>query len=312
LQTDVSNNDGDISAISTDLSQLSTTVDGNTSTIQTQATSIDGLEAQYTVKIDNNGAVAGFGLASTTNSDTSGGQFSEFYVNADRFAILPQGGVIGTDDVAPFIVQNNQVFIDDAVIANGSIDNAKIANAAIDSAKIQNGEITTAKIANAAVDNAKIDNAAISEAKIQNAAISTAKIQDLSVETLKVKDRAITEQTSNSFSHSFQQGTQSESVTFSTQSQSEVIIIAAFSTFSDSDNNAPENLFDVEVKVNGSTVDVIEDIRHGNFDTNRFSSVKSLTLPAGNNTAELAIGLVTGGDFEELHRGTIAVLEAKK
>ena len=87
---------------------------------------INELEDQYTVKIDNNGGVAGFGLANTANDDTGDPSFSEFYVNADRFAILPQGGTIGVDDTAPFIVQNNQVFIDDAVIANGSIDNAKI------------------------------------------------------------------------------------------------------------------------------------------------------------------------------------------
>jgi len=138
---------------------------------------ITELEDQYTVKIDNNGGVAGFGLANTANDDTGSPSFSEFYVNADRFAILPQGGVIGSDDVAPFIVQNNQVFIDNAVIADGSIDNAKIANAAIDRAKIQNGEIINAKIANSAVDNAKIDNAAISEAKIQNAAVDTLQIR---------------------------------------------------------------------------------------------------------------------------------------
>jgi len=87
---------------------------------------ITELEDQYTVKIDNNGGVAGFGLANTANDDTGDPSFSEFYVNADRFAILPQGGTIGVDDTSPFIVQNNQVFIDNAVIANGSIDNAKI------------------------------------------------------------------------------------------------------------------------------------------------------------------------------------------
>ena len=46
----------------------------------------EDLEAQYTVKVDLNGAVAGFGLASTTTA--SGNIVSEFIVNADRFAIL--------------------------------------------------------------------------------------------------------------------------------------------------------------------------------------------------------------------------------
>jgi predicted phage tail protein len=53
------------SALSQSISTVSSTVAGNTSSISTQATSINGLSGQYTVKIDVNGAVAGYGLAST-------------------------------------------------------------------------------------------------------------------------------------------------------------------------------------------------------------------------------------------------------
>jgi hypothetical protein len=123
---DVSNQDL-INFISNDISESNLTQDLNTR-LDDFGLEITELEDQFTVKVDNNGGVDGFGLANTSNDDTSGGQFSEFYVNADRFAILPQTGVIGADDVAPFIVQNDQVFIDNAVIADGSIDNAKIGN----------------------------------------------------------------------------------------------------------------------------------------------------------------------------------------
>ena len=51
-----------------------------------QANDIGDLEAQYTVKVDANGYVSGFGLANTVNNATPS---SEFFVNADRFAILP-------------------------------------------------------------------------------------------------------------------------------------------------------------------------------------------------------------------------------
>lgn len=51
-----------------------------------QANEIGDLEAQYTVKVDANGYVSGFGLANTVNNGTP---TSEFFVNADRFAILP-------------------------------------------------------------------------------------------------------------------------------------------------------------------------------------------------------------------------------
>ena len=48
---------------------------------------ITDLEGQYTIKIDTGGTVAGFGLASSSN--TFSGSSSEFYVRADRFAVLP-------------------------------------------------------------------------------------------------------------------------------------------------------------------------------------------------------------------------------
>jgi hypothetical protein len=57
---------------------------------------VDHLDGQYTVKIDANGHVAGFGLANTTTA--SGTNTSEFFVNADRFAILPdQRAVANTE-----------------------------------------------------------------------------------------------------------------------------------------------------------------------------------------------------------------------
>jgi len=95
---------------------------------------------------------------------------------------LPQGGTIGSDDVAPFIVQNNQVFIDDAVIADASIDNAKIADASI----------STAKIEDLAVESAKIKDGSISTVKIQDAAIETAKIGNAAVKTLKIAENSVT------------------------------------------------------------------------------------------------------------------------
>ena len=132
------------SALASDITTLNTTVSGNSTSISTQATSINGLEAQYTVKIDNNGAVAGYGLASTTTA--AGGITSEFIVNADRFAIM-RGGSNTTAASVPFAVQASAttingvavpagVYMSDAFVKNGSIVNAKIGNAAIDNAKI--------------------------------------------------------------------------------------------------------------------------------------------------------------------------------
>ena len=201
------------SALSSSISTVSTTVAGHTSSISTQATSINGLSGQYTVKVDVNGAVAGYGLASTTTA--AGNIVSEFVVNADRFAIK-RGGSNTTAASVPFIVQASAttiggvavpagVYMTDAFIRNGSIINAKIANASIDDAKIANlnagkinaGTINTSRlnidgstltsvggvlqIANLAVTNAKIANLAVNNAKIANLAVSTLKIQNQAV-----------------------------------------------------------------------------------------------------------------------------------
>ena len=152
LTSTVSSQGSSISANATSLSSLSTTVAGNTSSISSQATSINGLEAKYVVKIDNNGAVAGYGLASTANA--AGNIVSEFIVNADRFAIMRGGSNTAAASV-PFVVQTSSttlggetvpagVYIDAAFIKNGSIDNAKIAN--LNAGKINAGTISTSRL----------------------------------------------------------------------------------------------------------------------------------------------------------------------
>jgi len=103
------------------------------------------LFAKYTVKVDMNGYVSGFGLASTANNATP---TSEFAVRADRFYIAnPTGPSI--EPAVPFIVQTTPttingvsvpvgVYMTDAFIRNGTITNVKIGNAAIDDAKVAN------------------------------------------------------------------------------------------------------------------------------------------------------------------------------
>lgn len=135
---------------------LSTTVGGHTSTISSHTTSINGLQAEYMVKINVNGRVSGFGLV--------GGASSEFIILADRFAIVSP--VDNNMTGIPFIVQSTTttvggvtvpagVYIADAFIMNGSIGNAKIANAAIDNAKIAN--LSANKITTGTLDTSRLN-----------------------------------------------------------------------------------------------------------------------------------------------------------
>ena len=145
------------SAISTAVQTLASTVGNNTAAIQTNAESVDGLEAQYTVKIDNNGYVSGFGLASTP---VDGVPFSEFIVRADRFAIGS-----GNTDIIPFVVTTTTttlngetvpagVYISEAFIKNGAISNAKIGVLSAD--KITTGELDAERIGASTITSTKL------------------------------------------------------------------------------------------------------------------------------------------------------------
>ena len=96
-------------------------------TITAQGSAINGLSAQYTLRINNQGRVSGFGLASDPNGN------SEFAVMADRFLIAHPNGAH-----AVFEVVSGQVRIKQAVIANAEITNANIQNLSIKGDKFEN------------------------------------------------------------------------------------------------------------------------------------------------------------------------------
>lgn len=147
--TNVTNLDDTVTAQAEQITTLTSSVGENSSAIQTEAstraTQTGDLFAQYTVKIDANGYVSGFGLASTANDATP---FSEFAVRADNFYIASPEGP-GVAPSMPFIVQTTATTINEVEVPVGVYMN---------DAFIQNGTITNAKIANLAVDNAKIAN----------------------------------------------------------------------------------------------------------------------------------------------------------
>lgn len=108
------------SALSSQINTVSARVGNNETSISQQAQVVDGLKAQYTVKINSNGHVVGFGLA-TTNS-AGGGVASEFIIVADRFKVVKPGT---TSAIPVFTVDaaNNRVVIQNAIVGDLQSDN---------------------------------------------------------------------------------------------------------------------------------------------------------------------------------------------
>lgn len=129
------------------IEQVSSVVGGYTAAIEANTQSIDGIKLQYTMKLDNNGYVAGIGISSDLLPGGNGA-YSQIIMRADSFSIGSPSGP-GIAPSIPFIVRTTQsvingvtvpigVYIQDAMIANGSIGNAKIGNLQVDDAKIAN------------------------------------------------------------------------------------------------------------------------------------------------------------------------------
>lgn len=143
-------------ALSQSVTTLNTTVGQHTASIQTQAGTLNGLSAQYVVKVDVNGWVSGFGLASFPTTE---GIVSEFVVKADRFIV----GQPGKSADYPFVI--------------GTVGG--VARISMSSAFIQDASIVSATIAHAAIKNAHIGFAEIEDAHIKNLTIKGRSIEDL-------------------------------------------------------------------------------------------------------------------------------------
>jgi phage shock protein A len=152
-QTTLSNSVASLSQSNTTLQSSVNNLSSSLATeAQTRATADGTLFAQYTVKVDLNGYVSGYGLASTA---VNGTPRSDFIVRADRFAIGSPSGP-GITPRAPFTVLTTTdsrgnlpgVYITETFIKKASIDTALIADGTITSAKIADSIQSTNYIAN--------------------------------------------------------------------------------------------------------------------------------------------------------------------
>ncbi|HDV2506935.1 TPA: DUF1983 domain-containing protein, partial [Escherichia coli] len=115
-------------ASATRINSLTVSVNGQTTVIEQNARAVadisGNLNAMYSIKvaIDSNGRqyAAGMGIGV---ENTPAGMQSQVLFLANRFAVMTQAGGAVT---LPFVIQNGQTFIQDALIRDGSITNAKI------------------------------------------------------------------------------------------------------------------------------------------------------------------------------------------
>jgi hypothetical protein len=161
IATETTNRTTADTALSSQITTVSSATTTNTAAIQsevtTRASETGSLFAKYTVKVDVNGYVSGFGLASVANNGVT---VSDFIIRADRFSVASPSGP-GLTPVIPFIVNTTTQTINGVSVPAGIY---------MDAAFIKNGTITTAKIGNAQIDDAKI--VSLTAAKITAGEIS--------------------------------------------------------------------------------------------------------------------------------------------
>lgn len=123
-------------ALASQQTEIFTRVQNNAAAIQEHASTLNGLEAEWYVKTDVNGRVAGLGLYST-------GVKTEFIVLSDKFMVVTPG----QDPKIPFVVGPvgdsgaYGVGIDGGLVVNGSIRTRHLDAGSVTAKKIGAGEI---------------------------------------------------------------------------------------------------------------------------------------------------------------------------
>lgn len=116
------------SAVGNNIAAVQTTLQTNIDTVNGKVTDIGAL---YTAKVKVNGLIGGFGVYNNGTEVQAGFDVDTFWV-----------GRTNLNKRKPFIIQDDKVFIDNAVIRDGSITSAKIRNAEIDVLKLKGAAVT--------------------------------------------------------------------------------------------------------------------------------------------------------------------------
>ncbi|ESK41092.1 hypothetical protein P256_00077 [Acinetobacter nectaris CIP 110549] len=154
-------------ATANQVNTIQTTVGNNTASIQAQQTSIDGLTARASLKLESGNVIGGVSVEN--NSKTV-----DAIWRANTFAIAPPATADDQTPAYAFVYQSTST-----TLANGTVVPKGLY---LDSAYIS--QIDASKI--------NVDSLSAISANLGSIKVGSANIADLSVDTLKIKDRAIT------------------------------------------------------------------------------------------------------------------------
>lgn len=110
-------------ALAQSISSVSTTVGGNSASINTLTSSVNGLNAQYVIQLDNNGRISGLKLAGSNT-------FASFSIVADQFSISFPGApgvvtvpfTVGTVGGVPTVGINGNLVVDGTIVTRTLLD----------------------------------------------------------------------------------------------------------------------------------------------------------------------------------------------
>ena len=159
------------SELEDDLASVQVGLQTNITMVGNKVTDIGAL---YTAKVDVNGLIGGFGVYNN-------GKIVEAGFDVDRFWVGRT-----TNKKKPFIIEGNEVFIDEAAI--NKLTFSKLRDEA-GSFVVEDGKVKAKYLL---VDEASIKDASITTAKIRDAAIDSAKIMRASIDTLHIQGEAVT------------------------------------------------------------------------------------------------------------------------
>ena len=199
VQTTLTKATGDIKSLGERITTAQSTADGNKATVQAHAKSINGLEAQYTVKVDVNGKVAGYGLATTPKNGTPE---SKFIVTADSFGV----GATGKADVFPFTVdtQQNRVGVNGELVVNGKaivdrlnagdIHGDKITANTLNANRLKAGSVTAREMAAGSITADKLAANSVTSDKlsVQNLSAVSSDLGDIRAGNINIGNGAFT------------------------------------------------------------------------------------------------------------------------